>query len=97
MLFLNNTEDALTLSAVVTNLEVFTCTEKYDMAPPLTATVNQMTAKMVILTQKEKDKLNELHIQNNEYPNKNPDIKHKSTAIRDTDLLDMKLKMKQDQ
>ena len=97
MLYLNNTEDALTLSAGVTNLEVFTCTEKYDMAPPVTATINLMTAKMVILTQKEKDKLNELHIQNNEYLNKNPDIKQKSTAIRDTNLLDIKLKMKQDQ
>ena len=116
MLFLNNTEGALTLRAGRTNLEVFTCTDKGirldtdAAAPPVTATINQMTGKTVALTSKEKDILDELNIENNEYLNKHPEVKNKAIAlilkyadvftpstesqVGVTDLLDMKLKMK---
>ena len=87
MLFLNNTEGALTLRAGLTSLEVYTCTDKGirldadEMTPPVTATINQLTGKTVNLTRKEQEILDELKIQENPYLNKNPDIKSKAIAL----------------
>ena len=84
MLFLNNTEGALTLRAGITNLEVFTCIDKGmrlgtdETAPPVTATINQMTGKTVTLTSKEQDILEVINNKNNEYRNKNPEVKNKA-------------------
>ena len=81
-----------------------------ETAPPVTATINQMTGKTVTLTSKEQDILEVLNNKNNEYRNKNPEVKNKAIAlvfkyadvftpstefqVGVTDLLDMKLKMK---
>lgn len=87
MLFLNNTEEPLTPRAAITNLEVFTCTDKGiqletdSLATPMLASIIQMTGKTFTLTQKEQDFIDELKLHQNEYLKNHPDIKHKVITL----------------
>lgn len=116
LLFLNNTEEKQVLKKGKNVFQVYTCSDQgIRLKPPVNSpeivgSINKISGKTVTLHEKEKEILNELKIESNEYLNQNPDIKHKATAlilkyadvftpssenkVGVTELLDLKLRMK---